>query len=94
MPAAIFYLIYLFVKYPEAVRQIVKKPMRNVAAMSTDALESVDEKVIGNKIGGILNGIAEKRGEQQSTTIKVRCKNCQTLNEESDKFCSNCGQVL
>ncbi len=97
IPIAMFYMFYLFVKYPEAVRHLVRKPLGSVAAMTSDAMEGVDEKAVGNKIGSLLNSIAEKREEQKTeatATIKIRCQSCQALNEESNKFCGECGKSL
>lgn len=32
-----------------------------------------------------------KQAREDSTIIKVRCKNCNTLNDEDSKYCKNCG---
>lgn len=44
--------------------------------------------VLREKLGGI--------GQNQSAIekVKVRCTACKTLNDETNKFCGECGQAL
>jgi hypothetical protein len=35
-----------------------------------------------------------KEPPKESGTIKIRCRGCQALNEESAKFCNQCGAVI
>lgn len=47
--------------------------------------------------GGMVKDAADAfRGDQPAAreTIKVRCPNCRALNDESDKFCGQCGREL
>ncbi|NLC05383.1 MAG: zinc ribbon domain-containing protein [Erysipelothrix sp.] len=49
-----------------------------------------DLEPYSRQVGGMISdGL-----EEVSSTIKVRCRNCQTLNDEAAKFCDECGQPL
>lgn len=36
----------------------------------------------------------EDRMDSSDPKIKVRCRNCQALNDESAKFCGQCGAAI
>jgi hypothetical protein len=61
--------------------------------------ERFDKEPINRSIGGQLSdmldeaGIAGKLGSQKEI-IKIRCPHCQELNDETDKFCGQCGKSL
>jgi len=67
-----------------------------IADKSNSLMSHMDEKVIGNKLGGVINHMTTQQQANSNPTpaIKIRCQHCQTLNEETDKFCSNCGKPL
>jgi len=48
---------------------------------------------VGLGMGGLVTGAAGQ-AVAAGGQIQVRCPNCNTLNQESAKFCANCGQAL
>ena len=48
--------------------------------------------------GMVQDAVSEIKGvpfaAKQEPAIRVRCLNCKALNEESAKFCSQCGKVM
>ena len=38
--------------------------------------------------------IDEHLGFKSTTVVKVKCRSCEALNEETDKFCGQCGNSL
>lgn len=64
---------------PQRAREDLKPYSKAAGGMLHDALEEVD-----------LND-PKQQGKE---LIKVRCQACKTLNDETDKFCSQCGKPL
>lgn len=62
--------------------------------------ERKDLEPINRMMGGQLNDFLEEThlknhfGSKEHTTIKVRCKNCKSLNDEKNNFCGECGKEL
>lgn len=44
--------------------------------------------------GMISDALEEVDALRPSEVIKIRCPNCQALNDENDRFCGSCGQAL
>ncbi|MDD2427320.1 MAG: zinc ribbon domain-containing protein [Eubacteriales bacterium] len=56
-----------------------------------------DYKPFTKAIGGMVNdGLEEVDILKRDTdeVIKIRCRECQTLNDEQAKYCDNCGKAL
>jgi zinc-ribbon domain len=64
---------------PRQARQDLEPLNRAAGGMVQDTLEEIPA------LQGVLGG-------QQ--VIKVRCQNCQALNDETDQFCGQCGKPL
>ncbi len=86
---AIFYGGYLQYKYPDAIREITKPHNKARGGMLSDTLSGMDEQVINSKLGNL--GRSAKPSEP---AIKVRCQSCGHLNDETDKFCGECGKPV
>jgi hypothetical protein len=68
---------------PEKARKDVEPWSRMGGGMVQDALSEVEVvKKLENKL------------EPSQPVIKVRCKSCQALNDETAKFCNACGKPL
>lgn len=68
---------------PEKAREDVEPWTRMVGGVADDALSEVE--------------LAKKLGEHlapQPPLVKVRCRHCQALNDESAKFCNQCAAAL
>lgn len=89
---SIFYLVYLQIKYPEAVREIAKPYNKIQGGMLSDVVEGVDGKIVGSKIGEIIQ--SANIAKPSEPAIKVRCQSCGHLNDETDKFCGECGKPV
>ncbi len=50
--------------------------------MINDAMENID---IVKDMG---------KSQEQKEIIKIRCKNCEALNDEDAKFCKSCGKEI
>lgn len=68
---------------PEKAREDLKPWSRMAGGMTQDALSEVE---VVKKL--------EDRLVAPPTQVKVRCKSCQALSDESAKFCSQCGSAL
>lgn len=64
---------------PRQARQDLEPLNRAAGGMVQDTLEEIPA------LQGVLGG---------QEVIKVRCQNCQALNDETDKFCGQCGKPL
>jgi ribosomal protein L40E len=64
---------------PQQQRAALEPWNRSAGGMLNDALSEVDAL---KSIGG------------QTTVVKVRCPKCKALNDETAKFCSQCGSAL
>lgn len=64
---------------PNKAREDLKPYSRQAGAMINDVLEEVE----------VLHDTKES-----SQTVKVRCRNCKSLNDESAKYCNQCGEEL
>ena len=84
-----FYLVYLQIKYPEIVRILTKPHNKARGGMLSDTLSGMDEQVINSKLGNL--GRSAKSSEP---AIKIRCQSCGHLNDETDKFCGECGAKM
>ena len=68
---------------PEQARKDIEPWSRMQGGVIQDALSEVD-----------LVKKLEKRLEPSEPQIKVRCKNCQALNDEVANFCNKCGTTI
>lgn len=66
---------------PEQARKDVEPWSRMGGGVVQDALSEMD----------VVKKIEDRLEAPQ---IKIRCKNCQTLNDEKAKFCNQCGQII
>lgn len=69
---------------PEKQRRDVEPWSRMQGGMMDDALSEV--KTLDKLAGGSSTAPA--------TLVKVRCRACNALNDETDKFCGQCGKPL
>ncbi len=53
-----------------------------------------DLKPFSKQAGGMVSDALEEIKFQNKEVIKVRCPKCKHLNDESAKFCNNCGEEL
>lgn len=53
-----------------------------------------DLKPFSKQVGGMANDTLEEVNFHHKETIKIRCSNCKHLNDESAKYCNNCGEKL
>ena len=66
---------------PEQARDDLEPFSRQAGGMLKDALQEADVDL-------------SRREIQQKEVVKIRCTACRALNEESAKFCDQCGQRL
>jgi hypothetical protein len=69
---------------PEQARRDIEPWARMGGGMAQDALAEVE---LARQLGRHL----ERSGQPQ---VKVRCPHCKALNDETSKFCGQCGQAL
>jgi hypothetical protein len=81
--SSIFSLIILQFLYPQHSREFQKPYAKAKGGVISDTISGIDANVLQDKLGN-----------KPTTAIKIRCQHCQALNEETDKFCSNCGKPL
>lgn len=67
---------------PEKAREDLKPYSEAAGGMINDAISNIDavDKITGHK--------------EEKEVIKVRCRNCDSLNDEDAKFCKTCGKEL
>jgi hypothetical protein len=68
---------------PEKGRKDVEPWSRMGGGILNDALSEVE---VVKKIGDRL--------EPRESQVKIRCRKCQALNDETAKFCSQCGSAI
>jgi RNA polymerase subunit RPABC4/transcription elongation factor Spt4 len=68
---------------PEKARKDVEPWSRMGGGVEQDALSEVE---VVKKI--------EDRLDSPAPQVKVRCRKCQTLNDETAKFCNQCGSSI
>lgn len=68
---------------PEKARKDVEPWSRMQGGVVQDALSEVE----------IVQKIVD-RLDSPEPQVKVRCRNCQTLNDETAKFCNQCGSAM
>ena len=71
---------------PDQARDDVRPYTNAVGGMIRDALESAEQETDSER--------QEKTEPPPSQVILIRCDQCRKLNEETDKFCSECGASL
>lgn len=71
---------------PEKARRDLEPWARMSGGLTNDALSEVEP------VQRIVEHITS--GEQLVEVVKVRCGKCRALNEESDRFCGQCGAAL
>lgn len=69
---------------PQKARKDLEPWSRMTGGMIHDAISEIDAVKH-------LEKIAPRESE---TVVKIRCGNCQALNDEDSKFCKQCGSVL
>ena len=67
---------------PDKAREDLKPYNEAMGGMINDVISNVD----------VLDDMVKKSEEKE--VIKIRCRNCQSLNDEDSKFCKSCGQML
>jgi hypothetical protein len=74
-----------FILDPEQARKDVEPWARMGGGVADDALSEI----------GLARKLEERLGQKESEPkIKVRCRQCQALNDETAKFCNQCGATL
>ncbi|MCR2043027.1 zinc ribbon domain-containing protein [Anaerosalibacter massiliensis] len=70
---------------PEKAREDLKPYSAAKGRMINDTIENID----------MAKDMAESKGESQvKEIIKIKCKNCGTLNDEDAIFCKSCGKKI
>ena len=69
---------------PQKQRQDLEPWNRAAGGMIGDAVSEIEAV---DRVTDALEG-------RQGTVVKVRCPKCRALNDESAKFCNNCGAAL
>jgi hypothetical protein len=73
-----------FILDPERARKDVEPWARMGGGVADDALSEV----------GLARKLEQHLGQGSQPQIKVRCRQCQALNDENAKFCNQCGATL
>ncbi len=68
---------------PEKAREDVEPWSRMVGGTAQDALSEVEV------VGKLENSL-----EPPAPLVKIRCQKCEALNDESAKFCNQCGSAV
>ena len=69
---------------PRKQRQDLEPWNRAAGGMASDALSEVEA----------VNRVTEALEGREKPVVKVRCTRCRALNDETAKFCNNCGAPL
>jgi len=67
---------------PEKAREDLKPFNEAKGEMINDVISNID----------IVDNIAKSHEEKE--VIKIRCRNCESLNDEDAKFCKGCGKEI
>jgi ribosomal protein L40E len=67
---------------PEKSREDLRPYNEAKGGMINDVIENIDA----------LDHITKPHAEKE--IVKIKCRNCNTLNEEDAKFCKGCGELL
>lgn len=67
---------------PEKAREDLKPFNEAKGGMINDVISNID----------IVDDLTKSRGERE--IIKIRCRNCGSLNDEDAKFCKSCGKEI
>jgi hypothetical protein len=73
-----------FVLDPQKQREDLEPWTRAAGGMISDAASEV----------GAVSRVTDALQEKQRPVVKVRCPKCRSLNDETAKFCNNCGAAL
>jgi hypothetical protein len=69
---------------PQKQRQDLEPWNRAAGGMVSDAVSEVEA----------VNRVTDALAGRENTVVKVRCPKCRALNDETAKFCNNCGAAL
>lgn len=69
---------------PERARQEVEPWSRLTGGVARDALSEIP----------LVKKLEDHLGDPQPPRIKVRCRQCQALNDETARYCNQCGATL
>lgn len=71
---------------PEQAREDVKPWSKMAGGVINDTISEID----------LVKNLAEGNAGEEAPTqiIKVRCRACQALNDETAKYCNQCGQAI
>lgn len=95
----LFYIMYLKASNAATIIKMAKPLAEAMVDVQNEVIGRVDGNKIGQKIGEVIEGIQTPNNSNTSNTensqvVKIRCTACSHLNDETDKFCSNCGAQL
>ncbi len=74
---------------PEKAREDLEPWNRMAGGMADDTLSEIG---VVKAVENALN--RDSDASQQREVVKVRCRSCQSLNDEDAKFCDQCGAAL
>ena len=94
--SVIFIIIGSIIRSIGAAICIISKEGEAAAGLLLDPNKEREDKKEQNKsFGGQISDMIEEIPVVKNlTVIKIKCRECGHLNDEHDKFCSNCGKVL
>jgi hypothetical protein len=76
---------------PEKAREDLKPFNTAKGEMINDVLENID------MVQNLTNEFGDRRssnGSNSKEVVKIRCRECGTINEEDAKFCKDCGKII
>ncbi len=94
-----FAFVGMFISgFGNAICKIAKEGPAASGLILDPKKEREDKKELNKGIGGQLNDMIEEipafTTSANKELIKIKCRECGHLNDEHDKFCSNCGKSL
>lgn len=76
---------------PQKARKDLEPWNRTAGGMANDALDEID---LAKKLEAKLDEPAAPPPAAAAPVIKVRCRECAALNDETAKFCNQCGKPV
>ncbi len=85
----------LFIIAGQYIRSIGQRGLAGSGTILNPDQARKDLKPYAKAAGGLVkDALEEIKPQPQTTVIKVRCKNCQHLNDETDNYCQECGAPI
>ncbi len=87
---------FILVALGQVIRTVGAKGVAGSGIILDPEKAREDMKPYSKAMGGVIDDVLENvdKSETKKEIVKIKCRNCETLNDEDAIYCKSCGEKL